>query len=131
MSYRFNNAIDLIRHERNRQTKKYGEVKGIISAEKVVSILTEELGEFTHAINRAEYISAKTELVQLAAVAVKYIENFDLLVAQYSWSNGEILPPKPTKIDELSPCPLCNGTGLLKGKYCVNCAGEGLMEDPR
>lgn len=73
-----------IQNERQRQDEKWGEQNG--HDFEWVSILTEEIGEVAQAANEANFISGKNrgnfthireELVQVAAVAVAWIQAID------------------------------------------------------
>lgn len=71
------NVINLIRAERERQNKKWGEQNH--DDYRWLAILTEEVGELAQAILHDEFGgshagTAKTELVHVAAVAVQWLE---------------------------------------------------------
>jgi len=71
------NVLNLIRAERERQNKKWGEQNH--DDYRWLAILTEEVGELAQAILHDEFGgshagTAKTELVHVAAVAVQWLE---------------------------------------------------------
>ena len=71
------NVLNLIRAERERQNKKWGEQNH--DDYRWLAILTEEVGEAAQAILHDEFGgshagTAKTELVHVAAVAVQWLE---------------------------------------------------------
>jgi NTP pyrophosphatase (non-canonical NTP hydrolase) len=66
--------------ERVRQQQKW-DPDGVpgqwsLSTAERVSILTEELGEVASAVNDGDPIGARAELVQVAAVALRWLESF-------------------------------------------------------
>jgi NTP pyrophosphatase (non-canonical NTP hydrolase) len=80
----FNRAIDLILLERERQDAKwcrgYDEAGNLIwaddetSAEKKLTILMEEVGEVARAILERDPYNLREELVQVAAVAIAWLQ---------------------------------------------------------
>lgn len=75
--------------ERQRQDVKWGEQN--ISPYHLYSILAEEFGEVGRALNEGEPADYRKELVQVAAVAVKMVQRYDV----YGWHN-EDAPSKVT-----------------------------------
>lgn len=68
-------AIDA---ERDRQNAKWNETPGVwpISIERRLAVLAEEFGEVARAILERDLVHTEEELVQVAAVAVKWLETF-------------------------------------------------------
>ena len=67
------NTFDaLVREERSRQDKKWG--SECPQPLKMVSVLTEELGEVARAVNDGDAKNLEDELVQVAASARKFYE---------------------------------------------------------
>ncbi len=66
-------AIDA---ERRRQDAKFGPMGALpaYDAYKRLSVLTEEVGEVAQALNDGDFAHAREELVQVAAVAVAWLE---------------------------------------------------------
>jgi len=74
-------VLNLIRAERERQNKKWGEQNH--NDYRWLAILTEEVGEAAQAILHDEFGgshagTAKTELVHVAAVAVQWLECMEM-----------------------------------------------------
>ncbi len=74
------NVIELVRAERERQNKKWGEQNH--DDYRWLAILTEEVGELAEAILHNEFGghaagNTQTELVHVAAVAIQWLECMD------------------------------------------------------
>lgn len=67
-------ALTLVDRERDFQDKKWGKDNSHITPDRWMTILGEEFGEVCEAIQRSNVDDIKAELVQVAAVAVRYIE---------------------------------------------------------
>lgn len=67
-------TLDLITMERRRQDKKWGTEFPDRSDDRWLSILTEESGEAAHAILSGDEENLVDEIVQIAAVAVAWLE---------------------------------------------------------
>jgi NTP pyrophosphatase (non-canonical NTP hydrolase) len=77
----FVNAMTLIYDERQRQDQKWGwPNNGLAGTDlhKKVSILLEEVGEVANAVLELDWDNLEKELVQVAAVAVAWLESFEL-----------------------------------------------------
>lgn len=114
------NVLNLIRAERERQNKKWGEQNH--DDYRWLAILTEEVGELAQAILHDEFGgshagTAKTELVHVAAVAVQWLECME----------RRQLTPRA-----LDVCPSCDGegTGFSEGESwtCSACHGTGTRQ---
>ena len=104
------NVLNLIRAERERQNKKWGEQNH--DDYRWLAILTEEVGEAAQAILHDEFGgshagTAKEELVHVAAVAVQWLECME---------RRQLTQRVPDAIyctgcgDEIIPlCPECSG----------------------
>lgn len=68
-------VFELIKKERERQDKKWGVNKH--DSFVWLAIITEELGEVAQAIFSSNGRAIRDELVQVAAVAVAWLEQFD------------------------------------------------------
>ena len=66
--------LDLIREERRKQDEKWGG-KNFLNDYSAMTILTEEIGEVAHAILEKDFKNMEEELVQVAAVCVKWLES--------------------------------------------------------
>ena len=66
-----------VAEERRRQVVKWGERRNNDPFE-WVSVLTEEVGEVAQAVNDGELESAFHELVQVAAVALAFLEDLEV-----------------------------------------------------
>lgn len=73
---RQNKILQRIVDERRRQDKKWG-TKFSNSAERWLAILAEEFGEAAMAVVDRQYDDLDKELIQVAAVCVKFLEFFD------------------------------------------------------
>lgn len=60
--------------ERQRQDEKWGAPQSLPDFQ-WLTILTEEVGEVAKAINEDHPLEIRTELIQVIAVAVKWLEN--------------------------------------------------------
>ena len=82
----FTDIIEEIRAERIRQDTKWGYPKNI-EATVWVSVLSEESGEVARAVLEADYDELRNELIQVAAVAIGWVEHLDagLLPAWQRW----------------------------------------------
>lgn len=96
------NVLNLIRAERERQNKKWGEQNH--DDYRWLAILTEEVGELAQAILHDEFGgshagTAKEELVHVAAVAVQWLECMER-----------------RQLTQRAPdvCPACAGTGYKR-----------------
>lgn len=65
-------AMELVAAERERQDEKWGEQNH--AWPQWLTILMEEIGEFSHDVLEGEMSNAMTELVQVTAVALAMIE---------------------------------------------------------
>lgn len=111
-----------IREERARQDEKWGGVPGLDRRDDhtYAAVLTEEVGEACQAWLKREVAQLREELVQVAAVAVAWIEELD---------NGG-MQPRPGGGD---PCGICGGFEMVipRGWHdegspfstCANCGG--------
>ncbi len=72
-------VYEAIRAERARQDSKFktqaGEWKS--TAHRKLTVLMEEVGEIARAILEGDTENLRTEIVQVAAVSVKWLESFD------------------------------------------------------
>lgn len=71
-----NEVLQQIIQERERQDRKWG-TKFSNSAERWLAILAEEFGEVAMAVVERDYPQMKKELIETAAVCVKFLEFFD------------------------------------------------------
>jgi len=111
-------VLNLIRAERERQNKKWGEQNH--DDYRWLAILTEEVGEAAQAILHDEFGgshagTAKTELVHVAAVAVQWLECME---------RRQLTQRAPDK------CPRCDGRGKVRSTSnsdvtCPLCKGAG------
>ena len=71
-------VYDEVDDERGRQWKKWGE-SNILRRDPhgAVSVLTEEVGEVAKATLERDYLQMRVELIQVAAVALEMINNYD------------------------------------------------------
>lgn len=77
----FTEAVGCIYGERQRQDQKWGwPNNGLAGTDihKKVSILLEEVGEVANAVLERDWNNLEKELVQVAAVAVAWLESFEL-----------------------------------------------------
>ena len=75
-----NRVLSAIDRERDRQDEKWGGIPGIDRADhdvKYPAILGEEFGEVCQAWLEGDVANLRTELVQVAAVAVAWVEELD------------------------------------------------------
>lgn len=66
-----------IREERKRQDRKYGEQPRSMTPSFYIPILGEEFGEVCRAAIEGDSKNYRTELIELAAVAVAAVEDYD------------------------------------------------------
>lgn len=70
-----------IQHERVHQEKKHGYDKSCanphVHPDRKLTILAEEFGEVAMALNDTDFNNLRDELVQVAAVAVAWLESMD------------------------------------------------------
>ncbi len=62
---------------RKEQDKKWGEIPRYINGHKWINILGEEVGEVHEAILNEDIENLKDELIDVAAVAVAWVEEID------------------------------------------------------
>lgn len=124
-------VLDLIRKERTRQNEKWGFPQCNSRIEWGV-ILAEEFGEAMKEINECHFRNAddaslKTELVQLAAVAVSIIEHLGM----QRLDRTSTMAISAATGDWVQTCGACGftvqGTRRL-AHYCPNC-GCALLHD--
>lgn len=72
-----NRIIEEIKAERARQDAMFGELPRHLKPTFYLTILTEEVGEVARAIINGNSLGYRKELIQLAAVALAAIEEFD------------------------------------------------------
>lgn len=80
-----------IQEERCNQDKRFGKQPRSLRPPVYLAVLTEELGEVARAIIDGDSENYRTELIQLAAVAVAAIEDFDGGVSIHNLE--DICPP--------------------------------------
>lgn len=69
-------VLTAIRKERTRQDKLWGELNRTYTHERWLAVLTEEVGEVARDVLEGKP-TLREELVQVAAVAVAFIESLD------------------------------------------------------
>ncbi|MEG3929472.1 hypothetical protein [Microcoleus sp. T3_D1] len=80
-----------IQNERDYQDKRFGKQPRSLKPTLYLAVLTEELGEVARAIIEGQSENYRAELIQLAAVAVAAIQEFDEGSATYDLD--EVCPP--------------------------------------
>ena len=109
------NVLNLIRAERERQNKKWGEQNH--DDYRWLAILTEEVGELAQAILHDEFGgshagTAKTELVHVAAVAVQWLECMERRQLTQRAADGGYCDCQPAQSQVIT-------TGV--GDWCLSC----------
>ncbi len=74
-------ALDDVDMERNRQDAKWGAQRHL-HPDRWNTILVEEVGEVSNAINERDWSNLATELTQVAAVCVAWLEDIALSNAE-------------------------------------------------
>jgi NTP pyrophosphatase (non-canonical NTP hydrolase) len=107
-------AINAIRAERHRQIEKWGH--GPMPAGRELAILVEEVGEVATAIQDGDIQNLRDELVQVAAVCVRWLEFLDV--------DSDEDPP--------TPCEGCRKPSTTEDSegvpLCADCYGELVRE---
>jgi len=70
-----NEIYQLIDEERTRQDEKWGYMPRNNSDMVWLAVLTEEVGECARAILKQDWINLKDEIIQVAAVAIAWLED--------------------------------------------------------
>lgn len=70
-----NDVLDEVLHERKQQAVKWGEQTH--TPADWLTVLVEEVGEVSHAINEGDVLNYREELIQTAAVCVAMVESLD------------------------------------------------------
>lgn len=70
--YNQEESLEAIRQERRAQDEKWG-INWSLSDHAFLAILTEEVGEIAKAINERDFVGLRKEIVQVAAVCVRWL----------------------------------------------------------
>lgn len=80
-----------VKEERDRQDRKFGEQPRSLTPSLYIPVLGEEFGEVCRAAIEGDSKNYRTELIQLAAVAVAAIEDYD--AGQPLYNLEAVCPP--------------------------------------